>query len=65
MVGVLQLGQSWGGALIITSKGTSHSCPFRHLKVRYAISKLPPSILIALPLSRAPAIFCRAELNTR
>ena len=64
MVGVLQMGQSWGGALIITSKGTSHSCPFRHLNVRNAISKLPPSILIALPLSNASPIFCRADAST-
>jgi hypothetical protein len=36
-----------------------------HLKRRTAISKLPPSIRIALPLSKASAIFRRAESNTR
>ena len=65
MFGVLQAGQNCGGMVVVTSKGTSHSWPSRHLKRRVAISKLPPSILIAFPLSRASAIFCRAESSMR
>ena len=65
MPGVLQVGQSCGGFAIIASKGMSHSCPLEQRKGRIAISKLPPSILIALPLSMASAIFCLADPRMR
>ena len=65
MLGVSQRGQNSGGLDIMVSKGTSHSCPDTHRKRREASSKLPPSMRIALPLSKASAIFCRAESRMR
>jgi hypothetical protein len=65
MLGVSHSGQSSGVAVIRLSKGSSHSWPLMHRKRRAAISKLPPSIRIALPLSRASAIFRRAESSIR
>jgi hypothetical protein len=65
MCGVRHVGQTAGGFVIKVSNGTSHSWPSRHLKRRTAISKLPPSILIAFPLTKASASFCLLELSRR
>ena len=53
--GVSHVGQARGGPLFTASKGTSHSCPLTQRQRRNASSKLPPSMRIALPLSRASA----------
>jgi len=49
----------------MVSNGMSHSCPSVQRKRRVVISKLPPSILMAFPFSRASASFRRADSSTR